>query len=980
MNVLEIKFEGWTATPRMPFILSGNAVCMHAPAYSTLLGIIGCCLGRTVEASEVNIGYKYSYETNAKDVETRQRLEYDGRNVVTHHKGSDAYTREFHVNPRLTIWINRIDWENSFVSPMGSPSLGRSQDLLKITSVRKITVEPVKEGLISGCMIPFSTAIQTSGQLVQLAESYIENDIGMGRTPADSKIFMVIPHDNQAKICHRNLFQYLDNDDLIQFYLHDWTGLEFNKYNAKSDGTTLPQHTFYVKSAINNLLCRLPLSAEEVAYWHPKILRCAVLHDIGKAHIDFQNNLDKSKQSKVNIRHELLSLWFCSCFSDLPIDELFAIATHHKGIFRADDTHNRIADESLEDNYYSFFIERDKAVLNKVFFEKWITYNEISLSCNEATDFFINQRVRALLKFKRHKKEFPDFKDRLQLAQTRALLIAVDHIGSARYENNIPVYKLIQLKDFQPKDVEKDVFYDFRDFQRLLQNKTIDILLHAPTGSGKTEAALSWVYANQQPNVRIFYLLPYTASINAMVMRLQEVYGEERVTALHSKTLDFFFDQLSEEDTNEGKTNDFYKAIQDEAHSKKTFSAELFYPVKVTTPHQILKYALRGKGWEMCLFDFREALFIIDEFHTYNALLTGMIFATVKWLKCEFNAKVMFMSATIPDFMIKLIQEHLLKDCPVFRPDPNSESDKKILERKRHIIHCMSNKSIMEDIDKIQSILNEKDKQTSVLIIVNNVKSAQKIFQELNFSGTKKLLHGGYNRKQRMLIEKDITNKDKTKRPQLLIATQAVEVSLDIDYDVAFIENAPIDALIQRFGRVNRAGKKEISQVYLYKNILGRTPFYDSQLLDATWNVIEERQQQPLSEQDLVDMCNIVYKDGYNTQQWEDFEKGLNNSIIANYREDLVAADWRSWIEEVLESNKQKVEVLCGNLVHEFDVLKSNGRYIEANQLLVSVYPYELEGTNVSKNDKKRNAWIAWDFKHDNELGYLCTRMMPEII
>ena len=38
----------------------------------------------------------------------------------------------------------------------------------------------------------------------------------------------------------------------------------------------------------------------------------------------------------------------------------------------------------------------------------------------------------------------------------------------------------------------------------------------------------------------------------------------------------------------------------------------------------------------------------------------------------------------------------------------------------------------------------------------------------------------------------------------MLVGTQTIEVSLDIDYDICFTEPAPIDALIQRFGRVNR--------------------------------------------------------------------------------------------------------------------------------------------------------------------------------
>ena len=96
------------------------------------------------------------------------------------------------------------------------------------------------------------------------------------------------------------------------------------------------------------------------------------------------------------------------------------------------------------------------------------------------------------------------------------------------------------------------------------------------------------------------------------------------------------------------------------------------------------------------------------------------------------------------------------------------------------------------------------------------------------------MLHGGFNQKSRRKIENFVTHADKSKRPRLLVATQAVEVSLDIDYNTAYIENAPIDSLIQRLGRVNRGGKlvdasgnKIMANVYLFEEIIGKTPFYD---------------------------------------------------------------------------------------------------------------------------------------------------------
>src|SRR5690606_21127880 len=160
--------------------------------------------------------------------------------------------------------------------------------------------------------------------------------------------------------------------------------------------------------------------------------------------------------------------------------------------------------------------------------------------------------------------------------------------------------------------------------------------------------------------------------------------------------------------------------------------------------------------------------------------------------------------------------------------------------------------------------------------------------------------------------------------------------------DIAFIENAPIDALIQRFGRVNRTGKKGLVPIYLFENIIGNTKyFYDDEVLSDTWKYLKELDGKELSENDLVEVCNKVYRNGYNETQQNDFEQGLNNSTILNYETDWIAGDWNNWIEDIIESNNQKIEILCGNLVDEYEELCNQKRYIEASQLLVQVYHYE---------------------------------------
>lgn len=740
----------------------------------------------------------------------------------------------------------------------------------------------------------------------------------------------------------------------------------FDQFLAKSDGkTTIEMHTRHVIKAGENLIERLPFDESEKLYWKEKLFRCAVLHDLGKLHSEFQRRLKGTKG--VAIRHEVISLWFCENFLELTEDELFAISTHHKGVMRSDGN-SRLEMDALECHMQAHY-ESDKDLLHVNTLVEWLKLMQLEVVVLEKEiQPEITKESIKLLHQKHQDKVIGEVQKRKRLSLMRALLIAADHIGSARAENDIPTYKQIRIVDFQPKD--KDGKYiAFRNFQQQLQNVKTDVILHAPTGSGKTEAALSWVYANQQKNARLFYLLPYTASINAMVIRLQKVFGKERVTALHSKTLDFFYEQLAEETSNY-ETLD-YEKIEQAARSKKLLSAELFFPVKVATLHQVLKTSLKGKGWELSLYDYKNALFVIDEFHTYNALLTGLLLASIKLFRKLFNARFFFMSATIPNFMLNKIVEEVFdgEKGKLIRPNPNMECDNAVLNRKRHILYCQANMVIN---DKIHLIKEYLDEGKSVLVVVNNVKSAQQLFTEIDFKNNDKiaLLHSGFHKRSRIEIEKRITHDKPEQRPQILIATQVVEVSLDIDYDVAFSENAPVDALIQRLGRVNRAGKKVLAPIYLFKNIIGNTKYiYDEDTLNDTWKYLFELNEQELSEHDLVTVCNEVYKNGYNENQQKDFEQGLGNSTIQNFETDWVAGDWNNWIEDILEKNNQKVEILCGNLVQEFEDLLKEKRYIEANQLLVHVYFYELNGT-IYERDKKKNVIVAYDIEYDERIGY----------
>lgn len=747
----------------------------------------------------------------------------------------------------------------------------------------------------------------------------------------------------------------------------------FDRFYAKSDGsTTLFMHTAHVVAAANDLIGKLPLSDQAQSYWSLKIKRCAILHDIGKIHQEFQRRL--RGEDAYPIRHEIVSLWFCLNFLELPADELFAIATHHKGVidqFSDGRLDIKVLTKFMEDLY-----ERQADLLTIETIERWLQLFEIDLPLkNSPIEKKISKEFCHILNSSYQLHAIATQAERKNFSFARALLIAADHIGSGRKENNIPEYKEIKPGDFQPKKDNHPL--PFRPFQEKLRSIKTDAILHAPTGSGKTEAAFNWVYANQSKNARLFYLLPYTASINAMVNRLIHIYGPTTVTALHSKTLDFFYQQLSDEKSNFHQAN---AEIENEAKSRKSLSAELYYPVKVSTPHQILKTSLKGKGWEFSLLDYQNALFIIDEFHTYDALLTGLLLSSIKIFRKLFNARFLFMSATIPDFMLRLIIDEVFEsnNGALIRPDRTKEQDRAIMDRKRHQLYCLPDQTIGDNISKIKDYLKEG---RSVLIIVNNVKTAQKLFREIEFSGPTQLLHSGFNKEDRTKIEQLITIKNTLLRPQLLIATQAIEVSLDIDYDIAFIENAPIDALIQRFGRINRAGHKQIPPldrvidlgnnsvpVYLVQQSMGKTPFYDDFILKDTWLAMTKLNNSEVSEDDLITVCNEVYQNGYNETQLKDFKNGLEHPSILNFESEWIAGHWKDWVEEIIVDKKQKIEVLCSNLLEEYNRRVHERRFIEANQLLVQVYYYEAESLSKLSNG---HTLCANNLVYDPRIGYL---------
>ena len=395
---------------------------------------------------------------------------------------------------------------------------------------------------------------------------------------------------------------------------------EIKRIKAKSDGTTLYEHTCMVIETGLKLLQSLSLSDDARTFIEKNFLQTAILHDLGKVHPTFQKRLNGDKYA--SIRHELVSVWFAETFLEMDNAVLFAIATHHKSV------ESRSCKKSLcmlDLNGISISIDegaylRDsEGSMCMETLQSWLSLFLTEFVYRKEKLDRISSNFCYMFRESKQKKVIPCVEDRQRFSLMRAFLQAADHLASGG-KIEIPDYQILSLDDFQPCD--KSTKYPFRHFQEKLQQWKGDAILHAPTGSGKTEAALSWVYANQSKGNRLFYLLPYTASINAMMTRLCKVYDRSEVMIQHSKSLNFIYNELCEEYSSVISN---YAEVEQEARSLNSLSREVYYPIKIMTLHQLLRIPCHGKGWEFSMLECQNALFIIDEFHAYNAFLTGIL-------------------------------------------------------------------------------------------------------------------------------------------------------------------------------------------------------------------------------------------------------------------------------------------------------------------------------------------------------------------
>jgi len=722
---------------------------------------------------------------------------------------------------------------------------------------------------------------------------------------------------------------------------------------------TLLEHTMNCLSVFRSI-CDLYPSLPTlcgVDRFHEHLFWAVALHDAGKGATGFQEALNTN--TSWQYRHEILSAGFAAYLPDL--DEF-----HKKAIALAIVTHHKDVNEL---KYYN-----TTNPLNKESFYQRV--NELALNWHYLLEFFshlpaLSQKYLGYLlpginvpaKFEqlmdtyqyavKWYKNLDD--DKISPIQSyygiflRGLLITCDHLASGGKS---------EIKGEIVGIDKKLGISHFRSFQKKAGSIVGSAFLSAPTGSGKTEAGLLWAQRNQLKGNRIYYVLPYTASINAMAQRLNQCFGKDEVGILHGKASYFIYKSLLERSYSQTEAAKYARETQQ-------LSKKLYRPLKVLTPFQIIKALFGVKGWEAQISEMASGLFIFDEIHVYDPHVTALILKTVEYLSM-LNCRFLFLSATFPEFLKTKICK-ILSHVPEYGLNLIEEDDKKLMLIPRHQVQILEG-TILEHIEHIEKQLKAG---LQVLVVCNTVKRAQEIYKVLKKSAvSSELIHGRFILKDREQKEKNLQD------VQLLVGTQVVEVSLDLDFDTIFTEPAPIDALIQRFGRVNRKGLKGVVTIHIFTAGSKKDKyFYDMKRVEKTLNVLTDGLV--LTELQVKELVEQVYEKGYDEQEEKVFTRALDAfgrcvDSLYPFKDSEDSKDFYDLI--------QSYEVIPVKFESDYIGCKKEKMFFEAMRYIATLTVGQ--GHKLQKNSRlsrrEEGYWVV-DTRYDENLGLLIDEIESEV-
>ena len=354
------------------------------------------------------------------------------------------------------------------------------------------------------------------------------------------------------------------------------------------------------------------------------------------------------------------------------------------------------------------------------------------------------------------------------------------------------------------------------------------MIVEAQMGCGKTEAALAVaeMYSRQAGSGGVFFGMPTQATANGVFSRIRDWAERQSEDTARAIRLAHGMAEL----------NDEYKAIFQGTAYTDTDNADglivhpwfrgrkqaLLANFVIGTVDQLLMSSFKQKHVMLRHLGLAGKVVIIDECHAYDAYMNVYLDRALNWLGA-YGVPVVILSATLPTSRrSELVRAYLNR-----RPTAQKEAwevcreyplityaqgdDVETLPVKLTDPSRKAFLSVLTGTDVCAILQKELSDGGCAGVILNTVQRAQAVATELRNAGVDvMLLHSHFIATDRAALEAEILNRvgknsgAASRNGLVVVGTQVLEQSLDIDFDVLFTDLCPMDLLLQRIGRLHR--------------------------------------------------------------------------------------------------------------------------------------------------------------------------------
>lgn len=574
------------------------------------------------------------------------------------------------------------------------------------------------------------------------------------------------------------------------------------------------------------------------------------IHDLGKVNLVFQAMICPKLAEKFHIDvrktpqipHGFLSAVTISLDEFDDLSELFSDKDFGPFITAVYYHHDR------EDHYNSPAIRKyaEKYYMKQI--EEYLNRKIRKLNCSNLDDLLFRNNVYT-------GKYIPDSNAWKEYLLIKGLLNKFDYTVSAGYENAESAIDLHEKK--LVKNIEKFLNgKELRPAQKFMKmNRDKNLIVIAPTGSGKTEASLLWMNGEKS-----FYTLPLKVSSNAIYLRIKENYEYKDVALLHSDAMAVY---LREYNGNE------------DIGEKYERSKMLSQPLTVCTVDQLFRFVYRALGTEIFAATLKYSKLVLDEIQAYEPRVIATIIYGLKMIQ-EMGGKFAIITATFPPVLKYFMEQYGLVEGKQYIFKDFTGKEYQVEKYPRHKVEIRHSEMNLDEI-------RMRGKNRKVLVICNTVSKAQKLYKKLEGENVW-LLHSKYIRRDRAFLERKIMEFSESGESGIWITTQIVEASLDIDFDILYTEMCTADSLLQRMGRCNRKGRycPNEANIVVFDNRNGvsegkRRSVYEDKLYDRSLELLSKYEHILFSEDKKTAYMNEVYSvDGVKeTIYFENIQKDL---------------------------------------------------------------------------------------------------------